>query len=54
MSDDQLRAGVTLPNGERLIWANRRARLVDVQQQQWTINTNFTLTNYQSVLAGQK
>ncbi len=54
VSDDQLRSGVVLPGGQRIIWANRRARLVDVQQQQWTINTNFNLTNYQSVLAGQK
>src|SRR5215216_5125616 len=30
ISDDQLRAGYNLPDGRRVIWANRRARLVDV------------------------
>ena len=54
VSDDQLRAGVTLPDGQRLIWQNRRARLVAVQQQQWTTNSNFTLQNYNSVLTGEE
>lgn len=54
VSDDQLRAGVTQPNGERLIWANRRARLVDVQTQQWISKSNLTTANYQSVLLGQR
>jgi alpha-glucoside transport system permease protein len=54
LSDDQLRAGYNLPDGRRLIWANRRARLVDVQTQQWAANTNFTLSNYQNVLLGQQ
>src|SRR5215216_3075908 len=31
LSDDQLRAGYNLPDGRRLMWANRRSRLVDVQ-----------------------
>lgn len=50
-TDQQLRDGVTV-NGERFIWANRRARLVDVQTQQWTSNSNLTVTNYQAVLFG--
>jgi alpha-glucoside transport system permease protein len=54
LSDDQLRAGYDLPDGRRVIWANRRARLVDVQTQQWAANTNFTLSNYQNVLLGQQ
>jgi alpha-glucoside transport system permease protein len=54
VSDDQLRAGFVLPDGQRMIWANRRARLVDVQQQQWTMNTNLNLDNYRSVLSGQQ
>src|SRR5215207_3656913 len=54
LSDDQLRAGFDLPDGRRVIWANRRARLVDVQTQQWAANTNFTLSNYQNVLLGQQ
>ncbi len=54
VTDDQLRAGYKLPNGDRLIWANRRNRLVAVQSQQWTMNLNFNLDNYQSVLVGQQ
>src|SRR5438105_4248262 len=29
VSDDQLRAGYKLPDGRKLIWANRRARTVN-------------------------
>ena len=54
VSDDQLRAGYDLPDGRRLIWANRRARTVNVQTQQWTSRSNFTLSNYQNVLLGQQ
>jgi alpha-glucoside transport system permease protein len=54
ISDDQLRAGYKLPDGRQLIWANRRARLVNVQTQQWTSKSNFTLSNYQNVLLGQQ
>ncbi len=54
VTDDQLRAGYTLPDGRRLSWANRRARIVDVQVQQWTSNANFTPINYQNVLLGQE
>jgi alpha-glucoside transport system permease protein len=54
LSDDQLRAGYKLPDGRQLIWANRRARTVNVQTQQWTTNANFTLDNYSSVLLGQQ
>jgi alpha-glucoside transport system permease protein len=54
VSDDQLRAGYTLPDGRQLIWANRRARLVNVQTKQWTSKSNFTLDNYQNVLLGQQ
>src|SRR5215211_2906408 len=53
-TDDQLRAGYNLPDGRRLIWANRRSRIVDVQTQQWTSKSNFTLSNYQNVLLGQQ
>jgi alpha-glucoside transport system permease protein len=51
-SDAQLREGVQV-DGERLIWANRRARLIDVQQQRWGMITNFTLQNYATVLGGK-
>lgn len=54
ISDDQLQEGYTLPDGTRVIWANRRARLVDVQTQQWTTRSNLTTSNYQSVVFGQE
>src|SRR5690242_21786848 len=54
VTDDQLRNGFTLPDGRRVIWANRRSRLVNVQSKEWTSNANFTLSNYQSVLFGQQ
>src|SRR5207237_577302 len=54
LSDDQLRAGYDLPDGRRVIWANRRARLVDVQTKQWAANTRFTASNYLNVLLGQQ
>jgi alpha-glucoside transport system permease protein len=54
VSDDQLRAGYPLPDGRQLIWANRRARLVNVQTKEWTSKSNFSLKNYQNVLLGQQ
>ena len=54
LTDDQLRAGYSLPNGEKLVWANRRARTIDVQTQQWTSRSNLTVGNYQNVLLGQQ
>jgi alpha-glucoside transport system permease protein len=54
LTDDQLRAGFVLPDGRKLVWANRRARLIDVQTQQWVANANFTISNYQNVLIGQQ
>jgi alpha-glucoside transport system permease protein len=50
VTDDQLRAGVTLPDGRLLKWANRRSRLVDVQQQQLTTVAHFTFDNYTHVM----
>ncbi|MFN8477646.1 MAG: carbohydrate ABC transporter permease [Kouleothrix sp.] len=54
LSNDQLIAGYDLPDGRHLIWANRRARLVNVQTKQWMSRANFTLSNYQNVLFGQE
>lgn len=54
VSDQQLRDGVMLPDGRRLLWANRRQRTVDVQTKQWTSNRNFYLTNYDNVLSGKE
>ncbi len=52
VTDAQLREGVTLPDGRRAIWANRRQRIVDVQAGQWTAGADFTTANYREVLGG--
>ncbi|NTU79154.1 MAG: carbohydrate ABC transporter permease [Chloroflexales bacterium] len=50
---EQITAGVTLPDGRRITWENRRGRLIAIQGQQWAANTDFTLENYQNVLSGR-
>ena len=52
VTDAQLIAGYTLPNGQQVRWANRRSRLVNIQEKQVVANANFSLDNYQNVLAG--
>ncbi|MEP6774465.1 MAG: carbohydrate ABC transporter permease [Chloroflexota bacterium] len=54
VSDDQLRAGLVLPNGQQLVWANRRSGLVNIQEKQIVSNANFSFDNYSSVLTGQQ
>jgi alpha-glucoside transport system permease protein len=54
VTDDQLREGIVLPDGRRLEWLSRRSRSINVQQSQWTTNSNFTLQNYQNVLTGSQ
>lgn len=51
-SDEELRAGV-VQGDQRLIWENRRARLLNVQQKEWTIFPKFTTQNYETVLGGK-
>ncbi len=53
VTDQQLRDGFTLPDGQRLTWANRRARLVDVQAQQLVADTDLTLDSYRRVITGK-
>jgi alpha-glucoside transport system permease protein len=52
---EQLREGVTLPDGRKLIWyGNKRTRLIEVEQLQWIgFAANLTLENYTNVLGGQ-
>jgi len=52
-TDDELRAGVNA-DGQRLIWENRRARIVSVQEKKWTSTLRFTLQNYETVLGGKQ
>ena len=52
---EDLRKGVTTPDGKRVLWVgNRRLGTVQVQEQQWTAATNFTLSNYGNVLTGKE
>ncbi|MBX7214520.1 MAG: carbohydrate ABC transporter permease [Thermoflexales bacterium] len=49
---EQFREGVTTPDGKRLKWeGNRRLGVIQVEEMQWTMDTNFTLANYERVLA---
>lgn len=51
---EELRAGVETPNGQRLQWiGNRRLGTIEVQEQVWTMNTNFTFENYIQVWGGK-
>ncbi len=52
---EQFRAGLASTDGDtRLIWVgNKRLGVIQVQQQRWTTNTDFTLENYGQVLAGK-
>jgi alpha-glucoside transport system permease protein len=52
---DEWRAGVDMPDGRRLVWiGNLRTGRLEVQTQQWTSNSQFTLDNYGQVLAGRE
>ncbi len=51
---DEFRAGVITPDGERITWiGNKRIGKVEVQEQVWTVDWDFTIDNYQQVLGGQ-
>lgn len=52
-SDEQLKAGVTTSDGQKIVWQNRRGRVVDIQEKQWKTNAVFTLDNYKNVLGGK-
>ena len=51
---EELRAGVETPGGKRVQWVgNRRIGRIEVQDQQWTVNWDFTTANYKQVLMGK-
>ncbi|MCO6449813.1 MAG: carbohydrate ABC transporter permease [Caldilineales bacterium] len=51
---DELRAGVQTPDGKRIQWVgNKRLGRIEVQEQVWTMNLDFTTENYQQVLGGK-
>lgn len=52
-TDDQLKAGVKVDDS-RLIWQNRRAREINVQEQGWVATSDLTLDNYKNVISGKE
>lgn len=53
-TDQQLRNGLVTPDGRKLVWENRRQRIVGVQEKVWVANVDFTLDNYNNVLSGKE
>jgi len=52
---EELREGVTTSDGKRVRWVgNRRAGRVQIEEQNWTVLTDFTLSNYENVLSGKE
>lgn len=50
---EEFRRGI-VSGDKRLTWVgNRRLGKIEVQEQQWAVNWNFTLDNYKQVLLGQ-
>lgn len=51
---EELREGVTTPDGERLQWVGiKPTGNIEVQEEVWTVSWDFTLSNYEQVLAGK-
>jgi len=52
---EEFRAGIHTPDGKRVTWiGNKRIGRIEVQEQVWTVDWNFTLDNYRQVLGGQE
>lgn len=53
---EELRRGVTLPDGRKLTWVgNKRTREVVVTERKWVgFSSNLTLENYKDVLSGKQ
>jgi alpha-glucoside transport system permease protein len=51
---EELRQGITTPDGTYYRWVgNRRLGRLEVQEQNWTVDWDFTLDNYRQVLGGK-
>lgn len=51
---EELREGIETPNGKQITWVgNKRLGRLEIQEQVWTVNWDFTLSNYQQVLSGK-
>ncbi len=53
---EELRAGVTLPDGRKLTWyGNKRTRLIKVAEQKWQgFDLNLTMDNYTNTMSGKE
>jgi alpha-glucoside transport system permease protein len=51
---EEFREGIEAGDGTRVTWVgNKRLGSVQVQEQTWTVNWDFTIDNYEQVLGGQ-
>ncbi|MBK7216883.1 MAG: carbohydrate ABC transporter permease [Candidatus Promineofilum sp.] len=51
---EEMREGYRAPDGRYYVWiGNRRNGRIEVQEQNWTVDWDFSLANYQQVLAGK-
>jgi alpha-glucoside transport system permease protein len=53
VTDEQLRTGYRLPNGQQIQWANRRSGTIAVQNLEWRADTDLSLNSYQRVVTGE-
>jgi alpha-glucoside transport system permease protein len=52
---EELSDGVTTGDGKRLLWiGNRRIGRIQVQEQNWAVDWDFSLDNYRQVLSGKE
>ena len=52
---EEFREGIASPEGQLLVWVgNKRLGVIQVQENVWVTNPNFTLDNYKEVLGGQE
>lgn len=51
---DEFRAGVETADGKRITWiGNKRLGMIEIQEEVWTVDWDFSLDNYTQVLGGQ-
>jgi alpha-glucoside transport system permease protein len=51
----EFREGIETPDGKQVTWVgNKRLGRVEIQEQQWTMRTDFTAENYQQILTGKE
>jgi alpha-glucoside transport system permease protein len=51
---EDFRLGVESPDGKRITWiGNKRIGKIEIQEQVWTVDWDFSLDNYRQVLGGQ-